>query len=85
MKPRDIFGLILRLMGLIFICNALDKVPLAISSLRASFGMGLYTTLMIVVWPLLIAFWLFRGAPPISKMAYPREQQDPAKPLTPGS
>ena len=83
MKPRDIFGLILRLMGLIFIYNGLDKVPLAISSLRASFGMGLYTTLMIVVWPLLIAFWLFRGAPPISRMAYPRDRQDSTSSLPP--
>jgi ABC-type sulfate transport system permease component len=83
MKPRDIFGLILRLMGLLFIYNALDKVPLAISSLRASFGMGLYTTLMIVVWPLLIAFWLFRGAPPISRMAYPREQEQPTRSVPP--
>ena len=72
MKPRDIFGLIVRLVGLIFVYNGLVNVPLACSALsHGRFGQGLYTAFMIVIWPLLVAFWLFKGAPPLSRLAYP--------------
>jgi hypothetical protein len=74
MKTKDIFGLIVRLVGLVFVYNGLVNVPLAISTLSSRFSTGIYTTFMTVVWPLLIAFWMLRGAPPISRIAYPENQ-----------
>jgi hypothetical protein len=71
MKTKDIFGLIVRLVGLVFVYNGLVNVPLAVSTLSARFSTGIYTTFMTVIWPLLVAFWMLRGAPPISRVAYP--------------
>jgi hypothetical protein len=75
MKTKDIFGLIVRLLGLVFVYNGLVNVPLSVSTLASRFSTGLYTTFMTVIWPLAVAFWMLRGAPPISRIAYPSEQE----------
>jgi hypothetical protein len=77
MKAKDIFGLIVRLMGLIFVYEAAEKVPPALSYIFPGFksisGVGFLSALFMVGWPLVVAYWLFRGAPPISRIAYPDE------------
>ncbi len=79
MKPRDIFGLIVRLVGLIFLYEAVEKLPLAISAMFPGFrtisGLGFLSALFMVGWPLAVAYWMLRGAPPISRLAYPDESK----------
>jgi hypothetical protein len=75
MKPKDIFGLIVRLLGLIFLYKSAENVPLAISYIFPGFrsfsGPGILSALFLVGWPLAVAYWFLRGAPPISPLAYP--------------
>ena len=77
MKPKDIFGLIVRLVGLIFVYEGAEKVPLALSAIFPGFrsfsGLGFVSALFMVGWPLAVAYWLLRGAQPISRLAYPDE------------
>ena len=77
MKAKDIFGLIVRLVGLIFLYDAAEKVPLAISATFSGFksisGNGFLSALFMVGWPLAVAYWMLCGAPPVSRLAYPDE------------
>ena len=75
MKPKDIFGLIVRLVGLIFVYEAAEKLPLAMTAIFPGFKtiswIGFLSALFMVGWPLAVAYWLLRGAQPISRLAYP--------------
>ena len=77
MKPKDIFNLIIRLLGIMFLYQAVEKVPLAVSAIFPGFahfsGVGFFSALMMVGWPLLVGYWLLRGAPPVARIAYPDE------------
>jgi hypothetical protein len=77
MKPKDIFGLIVRLVGLIFLYEAAEKLPLAVTAIFPGFKMiswiGFLSALFMVGWPVVVAYWMLRGAPPISRIAYPDE------------
>jgi hypothetical protein len=77
MKPKDIFGLIVRLVGLIFVYESAEKLPLALSAtfpgFRSVSGIGFLSALFMVGWPLAVAYWMLRGAPPVSRLAYPDE------------
>jgi hypothetical protein len=77
MKPKQIFELIVRLVGLIFLYEAVEKVPLALTAIFPGFksisGIGFLSALFMVGWPLVVAYWMFRGAPPVSRLAYPEE------------
>jgi hypothetical protein len=74
MKPKDIFGLIVRLVGLIFLYESAEKIPLAVTIAFSGFKtLGFFNVLFMVAWPLAVAYWFFRGAPPISRLAYPEE------------
>jgi hypothetical protein len=75
MKPRDILKLAVRLLGLVFLYQGLQAVPTAVVQFCAAIpsmnsGMIL-TSLAITGWPLLVAYWLLRGAPLIMRIAYP--------------
>lgn len=77
MKPKDIFGLIVRLVGLVFLYEAAEKLPIAASAMFSGFksisGVGFFSALFMVGWPLAVGYWMLRGAPPISRLAYPDE------------
>lgn len=79
MKPRDIFGLIIRLVGLIFVYESAEKVPLAFTAIFPGFRtiswIGFLSALFMVGWPIAVAYWLLRGAPPVSRLAYPEESK----------
>ncbi len=63
MKPKDIFGLIVRLVGLIFLYESAEKVPLALSVIFPGFktisGIGFLSALFMVGWPLAVAYCFF--------------------------
>ena len=79
MKPKDIFNLIVRLLGIVFLYQALAKVPFAFQAFFAGFPHlswpGPFSALVMVGWPLLVGYWLLRGAPPVVRIAYPDESQ----------
>jgi len=76
MKARDIFGLAVRIAGLIFLYQGLASVPNAIASVCPSVAVprfyfrNLFPSLVMVGWPLLIGYWLVRGAPWLMRLAY---------------
>jgi len=77
MKPKDIFNLIVRLFGLVFLYQALVAVPLGLSAIFSSFPHsklgGIWSALMMIGWPLLLGYWMLRGARPLGRWAYPEE------------
>jgi len=77
MKPKEIFNLIVRLLGLIFLYQGLAGVPMALATFCPRFPhfiwINFFPALIMVGWPLLAAYWLIRGAPPLSRWAYPEE------------
>jgi uncharacterized membrane protein len=71
MKTKDIFKLAVRLLGLVFLYHGLSALPAVIPLVRAS-GIGQFILgLVMVAWPLLVAYWLLRGAPLLMNIAYP--------------
>lgn len=79
MKPRDIFGLSVRLIGLIFLYQGLQAVPASVANVCLLFPHFIFRNLLpslwLVGWPLLIAYWLLRGAPRLLRLAYGEEPQ----------
>jgi hypothetical protein len=96
MKPKDWFKLALQLLGLIFLYLGLSRFPGALGQFIGSFpqtlGMGIrqrmnfgmfFDSILIVGWPLLVSFWLLKGAPLLMRIAYPEEtavQPGPSNP-----
>jgi hypothetical protein len=77
MKPKDIFGLAVRLIGLIFLYQGLASVPSSVSSVCPVFPhfylRNLVPSLFLTGWPLVVAYWLVRGAPWLMRTAYPAQ------------
>lgn len=72
MKPKEIFSLAVRVLGLVFLYQGLTAVPTQIPLLNAARSLGQLTFfLFLTAWPLLIAWWLLRGAPLLLRVAYP--------------
>jgi len=68
MKPKDIFILVIRVLGLVFLYHGLSAlVPLLFSAAILPFAVSA----LMVVWQLLLAYWLLRGAPLLMRIAYP--------------
>lgn len=85
MKPKDIFGLAVRLIGLLFLYQAVSMVPTAIRSIFLPSFPHIYwsnvlPSLILVGWPLLAAWWLIRGAAPLRKLAYGEDESATPKP-----
>lgn len=79
MKAKELFGLAVRLIGLLFLYQAISMVPTAIRSVFIPgfphiYWSNVLPSLILVGWPLLAARWLIRGAPALQKLAYGREE-----------
>ncbi|MPN22189.1 hypothetical protein SDC9_169572 [bioreactor metagenome] len=75
MKPHEILKLGVLLLGLVFLYQGLAILPASVVQLFV-FVVGLniestLTTLLQAGWPLLLAYWLLRGAPLLMRIAYP--------------
>ena len=71
MTPKSVFGLAVRGLGLVFLYRGLSALPEILSifstgSFRSSLGI-----IIMIAWPLVLAFWLIRGAPLLIRIAYP--------------
>lgn len=82
MKPKEIFGLVVRLIGLAFLYQGLSAVPNAVTSICPVFPhffwRNLFPSVLIVGWPLAVGYWLVKGAPKLMQLAY-GDQEQPAK------
>jgi hypothetical protein len=86
MKSKDVFGIAVRVIGLLFLYQALTQAPSAIAGIWVPhfYFRNLLSPLFLVGWPLLIAFWLVRGAPWLMRLAYRNEaKENPANPAAP--
>ena len=72
MKPSEVFSLVVRVFGLVFLYNGLSTLPTAIQLIFFSGHIGnLVVGVLMVGWPLVVAAWLLRGAPLLMNLAYP--------------
>ncbi len=82
MKAPQLFGLALRLTGLIFLYDALSDFPGGFFKLidhLAAFKV--WSAVQIIagtLWPLALAWWFLRGAPWLMQLTYPGESRDGA-------
>ncbi len=80
MKPKDVFSLMIRFFGLIFLYQGLLPVPSAVASffqMPASLWFrNLLALLLGMAWTLAIGVWLVRGAPLLVRLAYGAEEQE---------
>jgi hypothetical protein len=71
MKPKDMFSLAVRILGLVFVYQGLLSLPgvtpMIFSGTLSNALMGAFT----FAWPLLVGRWLLRGAPLLMRMAFP--------------
>ncbi len=81
MKPQDIFKLAVRLLGLVFLYHVLQTAPMVVGELcQAVLRLEVVMTLpglVMIGWPLAVAYWLLRGAPLIMRIAYPETPVGP--------
>jgi hypothetical protein len=76
MKPKDIFKLAVRVLGLAFLYHGLSALPTVIPLMLTSTVGNFVIGVLMVVWPLAVAWWLIGGAPLLTCRAYPEATQD---------
>jgi hypothetical protein len=75
MKPRDIFKLAVRILGLIFLYHGLVALPTLLSAI---FG-GILPFIMMLLasaWPLFVAYILLRHAAGFVEFVYPESEDE---------
>jgi len=80
MKPKVIFSLAVRLLGLVFLYQGLSSLSGLISLVISGSFIGSFMTVvmsgLMCVWPLAVAWWLIGGAPQLTHHAYPESDED---------
>jgi hypothetical protein len=82
MTSKDIFSVVIRIVGLCFLYQGLAFVPVAITRFCPIFPIplryldfrSLLPSLFQIGWPLTVAWWMLRGAPWLMRLAYPQTQ-----------
>jgi hypothetical protein len=82
MKTKDIFCLIIRLLGLVFLYQGLAAFPAALRVIYAGFGVhqwvrGIFEAVMMVGWPVAVGIWMVRGAKWLVRQAYEDRAETP--------
>lgn len=70
MKPKEIFSVAIRLLGLCFLYHGLLAAPRLLTAFVGG-PLALFATVFDISWPLLVAYWLLGGAPLLMQIAYP--------------
>ena len=83
MKSKEIFALAVRLIGLLFLYQGLSAVPTAAAGICPVFPHFYFRNILpglwLVGWPLLLAYWLVRGAPWLMRLAFSSESGEGAQ------
>ena len=78
MKAKDIFGLVIRLLGVLFLYRAAEAVPTIWRVISIGFHHNwsmIFDSFFMVAWQAAVAWWLLRGAPPVMAWAYPDQNR----------
>jgi len=79
MKSREIFSLMVRFFGLIFLFQGLVAVPGAWTNFCPVFPhfqfRMLFSSVLVVGWPVAVGVWMVRGAPWLVRLAFARERE----------
>jgi len=73
MKPRDLFKLAVRILGLIFLYHGLSSVPVLFQGIFGSTSNAIGFIFMIG-WPLIVGFSLLKFAPMFTEFFYPKSE-----------
>lgn len=90
MKSKDVFNVAVRIIGLAFLYQGLAAVPMAIMNFcpvypptwRMLNFHSIIPSIIMVGWPLVVAFWMIRGAPWLMRLAYRDEPNTPSAPTS---
>ena len=70
MKSKDIFILAVRVLGLVFLYHGLSSMPTILPLAFARSIGNWFISVIMVAWPLVLAYWLVRGAPLLIRIAF---------------
>jgi hypothetical protein len=76
MKAKDIFLLAVRLLGLVFLYHGLMALPAVMQLFFQRNFVSSLIGILLVLWPLAVAWWLIGGAPQLMRLAYPENNKD---------
>jgi hypothetical protein len=71
MKPKDLFNLAIRVLGLVFLYHGLSALPALIPLILSAVVLPFAVAALMAAWQFLLAYWLLRGAPLLMRIAYP--------------
>jgi len=71
MTPKSVFGLAVRVLGLVFLFRGLSALPELLSIFSTGSFRGSLGIVIMIAWPFVLASWLVRGAPLLVRIAYP--------------
>jgi hypothetical protein len=72
MKQKEIFSLAVRLLGLVFLYHGLSVLPGVLPMIFSPGSVGNFVGgILMLGWPLVVAYWLVRGGTPLVRIAYP--------------
>jgi hypothetical protein len=71
MKPRDVFNIAVRILGLVFLYHGLSAMPAIVTHIVTFNFFGLFINTLQIAWPLVLAYWLIGGASQLMEIAYP--------------
>jgi len=74
MNASEIFGLIIRIIGLILALSGINNIYQALIMVVQLEFMSSFTSLLFGIPTLVIGFWLLRGAPWLMSFSYPQHQ-----------
>ena len=70
MTPKTVFVLAVRILGLVFLFRGLLALPEILSIFSTGSFRSSLSIIIMIAWPLALAFWLIRGAPLLVSIAY---------------
>jgi len=71
MTPKNVFVLAVRVLGLVFLYRGLVELPEILSIFSTGSFRSSLSIIVLIAWPLVLAFWLIRGAPLLVHLGYP--------------
>ena len=77
MKPKELFGLAVRLLGLVFLYHGLMSVP--------TLFVAPPSVILLVIFLLAVAWWLIGGAALLTERAYPENAEEQTEAPTPAT
>ncbi len=78
MKSKEIFSLAVRILGLIFLGRSLWSLPQVVEMILSGGLANFVMAVLVVACPLVVSYWLLRGAPWLTRLAYP-DADEPAE------